>query len=71
MTENIENWTYKSKAEIEALDDATLVTVNTELAAAIKVFHDMRVPMTDEMFWQLMVIPEEVEKRKLNGANKT
>lgn len=67
MTANIENWTYKSKAEIQALDDTTLLAVQQELTNAIKLFHQHKIPMTDEMFWQMCVIPEEVAARKLNS----
>ena len=65
MTKNVENWAYKSKSEVVALDDDTLMNVYKELTDAIKTFHNMHVPITDEMYWQLMIIPSEVEKRKL------
>lgn len=66
MTKNVENWTYKSKAEIEALPDNILMKTYKELTGAIKAFHNANVPMTDEMFWQLMVIPLEIQKRNLD-----
>lgn len=64
MTANIENWAYKSLAEVEALTDADLARVHSELCKAIRLFNKARCPMTDEMFWQLMVIPGEVEARR-------
>lgn len=65
MTNNVENWTYKSKAEIEALDDKTLVQVQKELSEAFKMFGQHKVAATDEMVWQLMVVPGVVASRGL------
>ena len=65
MTKNVENWIYKRKAEVEVLDDVTLMEVYRELTDAIKMFHNFHIPITDEMFWQIIIIPTEVAKRKL------
>ncbi len=65
MTKNVENWTYKTKAEIEALSDEKLCEVFKDLVDAIIFFAQYVQPMSDEMFWQLCVIPGEVKKRKL------
>ncbi len=64
MTANINNWTYKSKAELEALSDQDLNNVYQELTKAIKVFKSANTPMTDEMVWQLLVLPKIINDRK-------
>lgn len=66
MKPDVKYWKYKSLAEIQALDDETLMKVFEELKQAIKIFNDAHTPVTDEMFWQLMVIPNEVSKRLEN-----
>lgn len=63
---NVENWTYKSKAEVEALDNKTLVDAYKDLCTAIKNFSNAHLPWTDEMFWQFVVINNILSARKLN-----
>jgi hypothetical protein len=57
MTHNVENWTYKTKAEIEALSDAELSELQKALFESIRLFWNAGVKMTDEMFWQFCVVP--------------
>jgi hypothetical protein len=65
MTKGIERWTYKSKAEVEALSDAELLKIEKELMDAVRLFWNAGVRMTDEMFWQFCVVPDVVRKRGL------
>lgn len=67
MTTNIENWTYKSKKELEALNDDQLLKVEEELGFAIREFRRFQINLTDEMVWQLMVVPSIVHERGLKG----
>lgn len=65
MTHNVENWTYKSKAEIEALPDDKLIKVRDGLFEAIALFHKHNTKLTDEMVWQFFVVPEVCRERGL------
>jgi hypothetical protein len=61
MTKNIENWALKSLSEVEALSDQDLIQTYCELRTAVRIIK----PMTDEMFWLVMVLPGEVKRRGL------
>ena len=63
MTANIQNWQYKHRSEIEALSNEVLVKLYHDLTDAITTFHKYKVPMSDEMFWQLVVSTEEINRR--------
>ncbi len=65
MTPNVRHWKYKNKADIEALSDDQLLKLEKDLADGIRLFNEMKTPMTDEMFWQLCVVPDEVKRRNL------
>jgi len=65
MTKNIENWTYKSKAELEVLDDKTLIQLDKSLTSSLKAFRTAMIPPTDEMVWLLMVLPQVMSERNL------
>ncbi len=67
MTKNVGNWTYKSKAELEALGDNQLLEVEKELSEAIRTFRTAMIPLSDEMVWQLMVVPQVMAARNLKS----
>lgn len=56
-TTNVENWRFKTKAEVEALPKDELEAVRKDLYDTIKLFHQHGTPMTDEMFWLMIVLP--------------
>lgn len=71
MVKNVKNWQYKTKVEIEALNDADLIKLDEELTKAMKLFSQHKVEFTDEMVWQLMVVPGIMVERHLKPILQT
>lgn len=63
MTKNVENWKFKSQKEIQRLKTSVLLEEWKHLTASIQLFHQNRMPWTDEMFWTFVNLSSEIAVR--------
>lgn len=67
MTANVENWKFKSLKQVQKLKTSELLEEWKHLSASIALFHQNRMPMTDEMFWLFVTLSSVMAERAENA----
>lgn len=69
MTGNVASWKYKTLAEVQALPTSALIADWKDLTESIRLFHQNRMPWTDEMFWMFVTLSSVMAERAEQAYN--